>query len=129
MNKWKKINHGGNPQGKGYAMFVGRYQTFHNGHKHLIQQKLNENIPVLILVRAVEISEKNPRSALDIAKEIEGVYEREDVIVMVIPDIESINYGRDVGYEVNQWIPPKEIGEISGTKIRNQKKNKTNEKK
>ena len=35
-----------------------------------------------------------------------------------IPDIESINYGRDVGYDVIEHKPPERIKEISGTKIR-----------
>ena len=38
--------------------------------------------------------------------------------VMIIPDIESVNYGRGVGYEIIEHVPPKEIGEISATKIR-----------
>ena len=37
---------------------------------------------------------------------------------MVIPDIESVNFGRGVGYEVNEFNPPKNIGWISATKIR-----------
>jgi hypothetical protein len=41
------------------------------------------------------------------------------VMISIIPDIESFNYGRGVGYEVIEHIPPAEIGEISGTKIRN----------
>jgi hypothetical protein len=36
----------------------------------------------------------------------------------MIPDIESVNYGRDVGYEIIEHIPPKDIREISATKIR-----------
>jgi len=35
-----------------------------------------------------------------------------------LPDIESINYGRDVGYDIIEHIPPENIKEISGTKIR-----------
>jgi hypothetical protein len=38
---------------------------------------------------------------------------------MIIPDIESINYGRDVGYEIIEHLPPDDIKEISATKIRN----------
>jgi len=37
---------------------------------------------------------------------------------MIIPDIESINYGRGVGYNIIEHVPPKNIGEISATKIR-----------
>jgi predicted nucleotidyltransferase len=38
---------------------------------------------------------------------------------MIIPDIESINFGRGVGYEVNEFTPPKELGWVSATTIRN----------
>jgi hypothetical protein len=37
---------------------------------------------------------------------------------MIIPDIESINFGRGVGYDVIEHIPPADIAEISATKIR-----------
>ena len=37
---------------------------------------------------------------------------------MIIPDIESINYGRGVGYDVIEHKPPSKIGKISATKIR-----------
>jgi hypothetical protein len=40
------------------------------------------------------------------------------VITSIIPDIESVNYGRGVGYEIIEHIPPNEIGEISATSIR-----------
>jgi hypothetical protein len=38
--------------------------------------------------------------------------------ISIIPDIESVNYGRGVGYEVIYHEPPKEIEKISGTAIR-----------
>jgi hypothetical protein len=42
------------------------------------------------------------------------------VVTSIIPDIESVNYGRGVGYEIIEHIPPSEIGEISATSIREQ---------
>ena len=47
---------------------------------------------------------------------------------MIIPDIESVNYGRGVGYEINEFQPPKESGAmfISATKIRESIKNSDN---
>jgi hypothetical protein len=41
------------------------------------------------------------------------------IFISIIPDIESINYGRGVGYDVIYHEPPTDIAEISGTKIRN----------
>jgi len=43
----------------------------------------------------------------------------DDVEVMIIPDIESVNYGRGVGYEINEFIPPSDIERISATEVRN----------
>jgi hypothetical protein len=42
----------------------------------------------------------------------------DDVQVTIIPDIESVNYGRGVGYEINEFTPTEEISFISATKIR-----------
>ena len=41
---------------------------------------------------------------------------------MIIPDIESVNYGRGVGYEIIEHKPPQDIKEISATKIRESKR-------
>jgi predicted nucleotidyltransferase len=50
----------------------------------------------------------------------------DDVKVIIIPDIESVNYGRGVGYEINEFTPPDNIGFISATKIRESIKNNDN---
>ena len=46
------------------------------------------------------------------------------VITSIIPDIESVNYGRGVGYDIIEHTPPKEIEEISATKIRKELREK-----
>jgi cytidyltransferase-like protein len=121
---WSKVNHGGNPtsnKDKKYAIFVGRYQPYHYGHISLIEQKLNEGIPALIMVRDIEADEKNPFTTDQTIDMIQTYHESkgQDVVVMKIPDIESVNYGRGVGYEINEFTPPDNIGFISATKIRN----------
>lgn len=120
---WKKTNHGGEPttnQDKKYAIFIGRYQPYHFGHIGLIEQKLNEGIPALIMVRDIEPDDKNPFTTEQTVGMIEKYHKSKnhDVKVMVIPDIESVNYGRGVGYEINEFMPPDDIGFISATKIR-----------
>tara|TARA_B100000683_G_scaffold275714_1_gene327358 strand:+ start:745 stop:936 length:192 start_codon:yes stop_codon:yes gene_type:complete len=40
--------------------------------------------------------------------------------VIIIPDIESVNYGRGVGYDIIEHVPPQQVKEISATKIREQ---------
>ena len=101
------------------ALFIGRWQPFHNGHKWLIDHKLNENIPVLIAVRNVLPDEKNPLTTAQTVEILEKMYEGKDVEIIVIPDIESVNFGRTVGYQINEFSPPPEIGSISATEIRN----------
>ena len=101
------------------AMFIGRWQPFHNGHKWLINQKLSEGKPILIAVRDIPPDEKNPFTTEQTIKMVREVYSDHDVEVLPIPDIESVNYGRGVGYEINEHVPPKDIGFISATGIRN----------
>jgi cytidyltransferase-like protein len=125
---WEKKNHGGNPttnRDKKYAIFIGRYQPYHYGHINLIQQKLDEGIPALIMVRDIMPDEKNPFTTKQTIKMIRDYHDSkgDDVMVLSIPDIESVNYGRGVGYEINEFTPTEEIGFISATKIRESIKN------
>jgi len=120
---WNKKNHGGNPTentDKKYAVFIGRYQPYHWGHIELIKQKINAGIPVLIMVRDIEPDEKNPFTTDETVSMIKKYHgsKGDEVKVIVIPDIESVNYGRGVGYEINEFFPPDNIGFISATKIR-----------
>lgn len=121
---WKKNNYGGEPtsnKDKKYAIFVGRFQPYHYGHIELINQKLKEGIPALILVRDIEPDDKNPFTTEQTVSMIEKYHsiKGDDVKVVIIPDIESVNFGRGVGYEINEFIPPSEIAHISATTIRN----------
>lgn len=100
------------------AMFIGRWQPMHNGHKWLISQKLDQGAPVLICVRDIPPDAKNPFTTEQTVEMINKVYEGQDVEVMVIPDIESVNWGRGVGYGTIEHQPPADIGFISATAIR-----------
>lgn len=129
---WTKTNHGGEPtsnEDKKYAIFIGRFQPPHHGHFELFEQKLKEGIPSLIMIRDIIPDEKNPFTSEQTASMIEKYYEskNKDVKVMIIPDIESVNYGRGVGYEINEFTPPENIGFISATKIRESINNNDNE--
>jgi len=103
-------------------MFIGRWQPWHDGHLWLINQRLNEGKNVLICVREVSKDDKNPYNPVEvkenIEKELKDLIDSEKVKVIIIPDIESVNYGRGVGYDIIEHVPPKDIGEISATKIR-----------
>tara|TARA_B110001452_G_scaffold74913_1_gene60691 strand:- start:97 stop:498 length:402 start_codon:yes stop_codon:yes gene_type:complete len=108
-----------------YSMFVGRWQPLHKGHLWLINERLKEGKNVWLAIRDVTPDEKNPWTAQEIEKmvhegELKELIEDGRVITSIIPDIESVNYGRGVGYDIIEHIPPTEIGEISATSIRNQ---------
>lgn len=109
-----------------YALFIGRWQPLHDGHKWLFSQKLDEGIPVLIAVRDTPQDDSNPYTTEDVISNIENEYSEEVskgmVKVMSISDIESVNYGRGVGYEINEFNPPSNVGNISATRLRNEKK-------
>lgn len=111
-----------------YAMFIGRWQPLHDGHKALFQGALNEGKNVLICIRDGEVNEKNPYTSqevlLNIANEMKDQVEQGRVKIMVIPDICSVEFGRGVGYDIIEYIPPTEVAEISATKIREQLKSK-----
>ena len=104
------------------ALFIGRWQPLHPGHKWLFSQKLDQDIPILIAVRDTPIDNSNPFTTDDVISNLEKEYSKEVesgmVKVIPIPDIESVNYGRGVGYEINEFEPPKDIGKISATEIR-----------
>jgi hypothetical protein len=123
MTTWTKKNHGGEPtpnKDKKRAVFIGRFQPPSVAHLALIDQKLNEGVPALVMVRDIEPDEKNPFTTEQTVFLLEKYYKakNQDVEVMVIPDIESVNYGRGVGYEINEFTPPENLKWISATKIR-----------
>lgn len=121
-NGWSVTNHGGQPMGltdNQHAIFVGRFQPLHNGHIALFRQKLDHGIPLLIMVRDLQPDERNPFTTEQTVAMLNKVFEGEKVKVMVIPDIESVNWGRGVGYELNEFVPPADLGAVSATAIRN----------
>lgn len=110
-----------------YSFFAGRWQPLHKGHLWLINERLKEGYNVWLGIRDVEPDEKNPWTAeqiLEMVKEgeLKDLIKEGKVLPTIIPDIESINYGRGVGYDIIEHVPPTEIGEISATSIRNQMK-------
>ena len=102
---------------KRFALFIGRWQPFHEGHKYLIDKALSEGEHVCIAIRNTEISDKNPYTTEQRSEMIRRAY-NDKVDTIIIPDIKSINIGRKVGYDVNRIDPPDHIGKISGTNVR-----------
>ena len=110
-----------------YSMFIGRWQPWHQGHRWLIDQRLKQGKNVLICIRDVEPNEKQPWTPhevlMNLSDELKDLIEEGRVKIIIIPDIESVNYGRGVGYEVIEHVPPTDIHDISATKIREKMRN------
>ena len=110
-----------------YSLYIGRFQPFHDGHEWCVRQMLDEGKKVCIAIMDIhdEEPENNPFPTESVRKSIILRLFDEvnvgDVEVITIPAIESGNYGRDVGYAINELVPPEEIKQISATKIRNGK--------
>jgi len=87
------------------ALFIGRYQPFHDGHRALILEGLRRVGQVCIAVRDTHgIDANNPlpfaevRARIEHAlRQCEGQFE-----VIQLPNISHVFYGRDVGYVVER---------------------------
>jgi len=105
-----------------YSMFIGRWQPWHKGHKWLIDQRLKEGKNVLICIRDMMPDENNPYTCEEVYDNLKDrlsyYIQKGFVKLMIIPDIESINYGRDVGYEIIEHKPPENIKKIKGRELR-----------
>jgi nicotinamide mononucleotide adenylyltransferase len=110
-----------------YSLFIGRWQPWHDGHRWLIDQQLNKGKNVWLAIRDVPTDKNNPftpKQVLDnLTKELIDLIQEGRIMISIISDIDSVNYGRGVGYEIIEHMPPTEIKEISATKIREQLRN------
>ncbi len=107
---------------KTYSLFIGRWQTWHAGHEWLIRQQLDKGKNCWVAIRDVEVDQNNPKSAHQVLKDLSNqkffIENSNRILLSIIPDIDSVNYGRGVGYEVIYHQPPSDIESISGTSIR-----------
>lgn len=103
------------------ALFVGRYQTFHAGHRALIEEGIKRIGQACIAVRDTQgISEKDPLSFAQVEASIRtGMHGLEGKFTVVpLPNITAILYGRDVGYTIEKIELPEALTSISATAIR-----------
>lgn len=103
-----------------FSLFIGRWQPPHLGHMFLFNEALKEGKKVLIAIRDIAPDEKNPLNTSEVKELWKKIYsDNSNVKVIVIPDIESVNWGRGVGYKTLEHVPPADIYNISATQIRN----------
>jgi adenylylsulfate kinase len=99
-------------------LFVGRWQPFHAGHETIIREALASG-PVAIGVRTTPIGPENPHSVSERIEMIQAAFTDEDVVAFAMPDIDSIHYGRNVGYRI---IEHDGVPGVSGTGLRNNRR-------
>jgi adenylylsulfate kinase len=99
---------------------LGRYQPWHEGHNALLKEARNRTKQVLLGVRnTYGTSEKDPLVYEEVERRIrEGIGYNGDTLVMRLPNITNIVYGRDVGYKIEYIDLPPEIQAISATQKR-----------
>ncbi len=107
-----------NPQ-QPHALFIGRWSPFHRGHWEIMNtvRKENPDRPLLIFVRDTGKEFWSPefrKGMIEAGMKKMGV----KATVQIIPDIDSVNWGRGVGYSPRLVDVDARIHAISGTKIR-----------
>lgn len=114
------------------SQMLGRFQPWHRGHTELFKRMHAETGQVAIMIRDMPIDDDNPLLYSEVMENIlealeeEGFTKAEDYVIMIVPNITNIGYGRDVGYSITQYDLGEEIHKISATEIRNANKHRTN---
>lgn len=113
---------------------LGRWQPWHDGHTALFKRALAEAGQVCIMVRDVPVDSEandrvpgqddNPFNFAQVLKQIttalreHGFKEGREYVIIHVPNIVDISYGRGVGYTFTEHDLGEEIHNISATKIR-----------
>jgi len=121
------------------SQMLGRFQPWHDGHTALFKKALLETGQVCIMIRDVGgivgedagggrtvAQDDNPFDVHTVKQNIragllkEGFTYGEEYIIIEVPNIVDISYGRGVGYTFTQHDLGAEIHSISATQIRAQ---------
>lgn len=121
------------------TQMLGRWQPWHDGHTSLFKKALLETGQVCIQIRDVggivgtdagggrtDNQNDNPFDYDTVVENIKaglaeaGFTYDVEYIIMLVPNIVDISYGRGVGYTFTQHDLGADIHEISATKIREQ---------
>ena len=106
------------------AQMLGRWQPWHEGHTALFKKAIASVGQVCIMIRDVQGWEDNPFSATDVADNIikelskESFTYNKDYVIIQVPNIVDISYGRGVGYTFTEHHLGEDMHKISATKIR-----------
>ena len=123
---------------------LGRWQPWHDGHTELFKKAHAITGQVVIMVRDVfnfdgdagagrtAEQDDNPFGMIDVIANIERglakheFYNGHQYLILEVPNIVDISYGRGVGYTFTEHTLGDDIHNISATKIREQIKKKGN---
>ena len=116
---------------------LGRWQPWHDGHIELFKRALQKTGLVCIMYRDVGGSDAgidgqadNPFQFEEVKENIieglskHGYEEGKEYVVIKVPNIVDISYGRGVGYSFTEHDLGEEIHAISATKIRKEMRKK-----
>ena len=110
------------------CIYIGRFQPFHEGHKKLFLKGIKKSGQVAILVMdSFNINRKNPYKFSYVKKKVNKSLKdyKNKYIIIKIPVVSSVIYGRKVGYKIQKIKLSKKIENVSATKIRKKIVNKT----
>ena len=120
------------------VQMLGMWQPWHDGHTELFKKALTLTGQVVIMVRDVfnfdgdagagrtVVQDDNPFGMIQTVEGIEkglaehGFTNGKEYLILEVPNIVDISYGRGVGYTFTEHDLGKDIHEISATKIRAQ---------
>jgi len=110
---------------------LGRWQPWHDGHTELFKRALAKTGQVCIMYRdvggvhaGIDGQDDNPFQFEEVKKNIieglapHGFEEGNQYVVIKVPNIVDISYGRGVGYTFTEHDLGEKIHKISATNIR-----------
>lgn len=101
------------------TLMLGRYQPWHEGHHALYVEAGKRTDQVMLGVRnTYNTSPKDPLNFEQVKEYISKDSFMDDAMVVKMPNITNIVYGRDVGYKIEQVDLGAEIHAISATQKR-----------
>lgn len=121
------------------VQMLGRWQPWHDGHTELFKRALSITGQVCIMIRDVGGIVGQDAGAGRTAKQDDNPFDEKqvkdniitgllqhgykfgvDYVILTVPNIVDISYGRGVGYTFTEHDLGKDIHDISATKIRAQ---------
>jgi adenylylsulfate kinase len=101
------------------TLMLGRYQPWHEGHHALYAEAGKRTDQVMLGVRDTQgTSEKDPLSFDQVKGYIAKDPVMDKAMIIKVPNITNIVYGRDVGYKIEQIELSPEMQAISATQKR-----------